>query len=313
MTVSIFSPLRAIVAAVIAAVATSCFTGIESTPRITDKEVSRRNVVVTEEDRWLADVTPQPLAQWQPGKQFYVTDSKISLALEPGNDAPAQGSVLRYLSSRPVTSLTGGDDTELVFASSSGGEAVYRINADKSELDTRRSISVPFTIEMSMVDSVRSRLVGRDLYVRTSLWYDSVGNAMAGLKYIPVKVIAVEPGNLVYPVKVTFSTSAGKECPDTASVFMSVGAESHSARNFAALFNFSNPRDRYPMITDANWERIIHGRVAVDMTRDECRLALGSPSHIDRYQGTSAYGERWTYENGVYLIFFDGILSSFRQ
>ncbi len=313
MTVSIFSPLRAIVAAVIAAVATSCFTGIESTPRITDKEVSRRNVVVTEEDRWLADVTPQPLAQWQPGKQFYVTDSKISLALEPGNDAPAQGSVLRYLSSRPVTSLTGGDDTELVFASSSGGEAVYRINADKSDLDTRRSISVPFTIEMSMVDSVRSRLVGRDLYVRTSLWYDSVGNAMAGLKYIPVKVIAVEPGNLVYPVKVTFSTSAGKECPDTASVFMSVGAESHSARNFAALFNFSNPRDRYPMITDANWERIIHGRVAVDMTRDECRLALGSPSHIDRYQGTSAYGERWTYENGVYLIFFDGILSSFRQ
>lgn len=313
MTVSIFSPLRAIVAAVIAAVATSCFTGIESTPRITDKEVSRRNVVVTEEDRWLADVTPQPLAQWQPGKQFYVTDSKISLALEPGNDAPAQGSVLRYLSSRPVTSLTGGDDTELVFASSSGGEAVYRINADKSELDTRRSISVPFTIEMSMVDSVRSRLVGRDLYVRTSLWYDSVGNAMAGLKYIPVKVIAVEPGNLVYPVKVTFCTSAGKECPDTASVFMSVGAESHSARNFAALFNFSNPRDRYPMITDVNWDRIIHGRVAVDMTRDECRLALGSPSHIDRYQGTSAYGERWTYENGVYLIFFDGILSSFRQ
>ncbi len=67
------------------------------------------------------------------------------------------------------------------------------------------------------------------------------------------------------------------------------------------------------MITDANWDRIIHGRVALEMTRDECRLALGSPSHIDRYQGTSAYGERWTYENGVYLIFFDGILSSFRQ
>ena len=68
MTVSIFSPLRAIVAAVIAAVATSCFTGIESTPRITDKEVSRRNVVVTEEDRWLADVTPQPLASMAAGQ-----------------------------------------------------------------------------------------------------------------------------------------------------------------------------------------------------------------------------------------------------
>jgi hypothetical protein len=79
------------------------------------------------------------------------------------------------------------------------------------------------------------------------------------------------------------------------------------------LFSFDNPRKNFPLVTDENWSKIMHGRVAVDMTRDECRLALGSPSRIDRYQGTTAYGERWSYENGVYLIFFDGVLSSFRQ
>lgn len=301
------------VAAGLLALATSCFTGIESTPRITDKDVTRRNVTVTDEDRYLADVVPQPLADWQPGKQFFVTDAKISLALEPGGVAPQAGTVMRYLNSRAVASLTGGDDTELVFADPAGGEAVYRINASPAELAERRVVAVPFTIEMSMVDSVGSRLVGRELYVRTSLWYDLAGNALTGLKYVPVKIIAVEPGNLVYPVRVVFTVDKYSDCPQSAAVYMSVGDAIHSARNFPSLFSFDDPRQRYPLISDENWQRIIHGRVAVDMTREECRLALGSPSHIDRYQGTSAYGERWVYENGVYLIFFDGILSSYRQ
>lgn len=311
MTMRLLSPLT-IVAVLLAGVATSCFTGIESTPRITDKDVTRRHVVTTDEDRFLADIARQPLTAWQPGKSFYVTDPKISLALEPGAPEAATGTELRYLGSRGVTSVTGGEDTELMFAFPEGGEAVYRISASQPKLEKRSAVPIPFTIEMSMVDSVRSRLVGRDLYVRTSLWYDSVGNPFTGLKYIPVKVREVLPGNAVYPVKVIFSADVDGR-PAVASMFMSVGDSVHSARNFSSLFSFTDPRVRYPMITDANWDRIVHGRVAPEMTRDECRLALGSPSRIDRYQGTSAYGERWTYENGVYLIFFDGILSSFRQ
>jgi hypothetical protein len=306
------STLTAVVAATSALMLSSCFTGIESTPRISDKDVSRRHVVTSAEDRYLANVNQQPITEWQPGKQFYVTDSKISLALEPGGPTPEAGEHLRYLNARAVTSLTGEDDTELVFADSTGGEVVYRINATMAELGERRSVAVPFTIEMSMVDSVRSRLVGRDLYVRTSLWYDADGHAVTGLKYVKAKITSVVPGNVVYPVKVSFATDVDGK-PVEASVYMSVGDAIHSARNFPALFSFDNPRKNFPLVTDENWSKIMHGRVAVDMTRDECRLALGSPSRIDRYQGTTAYGERWSYENGVYLIFFDGVLSSFRQ
>jgi hypothetical protein len=144
------------------------------------------------------------------------------------------------------------------------------------------------------------------------LWYDADGNAITGLKYVKAKITSVVPGNVVYPVKVSFATEVDGK-PVDASVYMSVGDAGHSARNFSALFSFNNPRKNFPLVTDENWRKIMHGRVAVDMTRDECRLALGSPSRIDRYQGTTAYGERWSYENGVYLIFFDGVLSSFRQ
>ena len=50
------------------------------------------------------------------------------------------------------------------------------------------------------------------------------------------------------------------------------------------------------------------------MTRDECRLALGTPDSIDRATTVgNTHFERWSYENGVYLLFEDGYLSKFRM
>jgi hypothetical protein len=74
-----------------------------------------------------------------------------------------------------------------------------------------------------------------------------------------------------------------------------------------------NPRDSYPTITDAVWSNIMSGRVADGMTKDECRLALGSPKNVTEQFGYSAVREIWSYENGIFLIFEDSILRSFRQ
>ncbi len=93
---------------------------------------------------------------------------------------------------------------------------------------------------------------------------------------------------------------------------MSAGDQKGS-RDFASLFYFENPRNRYPNITDETWANIIRGKVALYMTREECRLALGSPATVDRRPGISTMRELWTYENGIYLIFDDGILQSFRN
>lgn len=81
-----------------------CFTGIESTPRITADDVRKERVTVTPEQEYLAGVEPEPFGSWQPGKQFYVTDDKISLALNPTATptGPLGGSVLHYRSYRTV-------------------------------------------------------------------------------------------------------------------------------------------------------------------------------------------------------------------
>ncbi|MCM1504561.1 MAG: hypothetical protein NC127_05145 [Muribaculum sp.] len=305
--------MRIIIVLLLACVATSCFTGIESTPKISDKDLSKERIIVTDEEKFLSDIRLEPFSDWKKGKLFFVTDNRINLALEPSPfSMPVAGDYLSYDRYREVPSLTGSFDTEIVLVDSKGNEFTHKVNATADELKTRDKLEIPFTIEMSVVDKTRERLKGKTFYVRTSMWYDSTGRARSGLKYIPVEIIDVEPGNTVYPVKIRF-TAAGHPEAGEANVFMYVGDSSRNSRNFASLFYFSDPRKRYPQISDENWANIIHSRVAPYMTREECRLALGNPNSIDRHHGTNTYSERWNYENGISLIFDDGVLRNYRK
>ena len=257
---------------------TGCFTGIESTPKITANDVKKERAVQTPEDSYLNNITYESLEAWQPGKLFYVT-----------------GSI----------------DTEIIFHKENGQEVVYKASASPDELQQRKRVEIPFTIETSVVDATKEVLAGKTFYIKTPIWYTATGDARNGLKFIPVTIEEITPGNMVYPVKLKFSVDSPYD--DTAYVYMSVGDSSRSTRNFAALFSLTDPHLRYPAITDETWDRIIHGRVAPYMTREECRLSLGAPSSIDRRAAISSLQELWTYENGVYLIFDDGLLQSFRR
>lgn len=57
----------------------SCFTGIESTPRITYKDVRRENITVNPEEEMGERFAAVPFSQWQPGRRFTVTDPKASM------------------------------------------------------------------------------------------------------------------------------------------------------------------------------------------------------------------------------------------
>ena len=48
------------------------------------------------------------------------------------------------------------------------------------------------------------------------------------------------------------------------------------------------------------------------MPRDECRLSLGAPKDVDYGRSYSSAYEQWTYSNGAYLIFEDGLLKRYR-
>ena len=303
--------------AVFVSLFTSCFTGIESTPKITAKHVDKEGAatVVAPEDAFLREICADSLGAWYPGKRFYVTDSRISIALEPTkNPTPVQGETIEFVEFYEVPSMTGKPDTELLFRRNDSTTCAYRINVPVEDLRKRSAgIEIPFTIEMSIVDKAREVLAGRVLFIRTPVWHTADGNdAVKGKKYVPVRITAVEPGNQVYPLRVCF-TPVDEKDGLPACVYMSVSDNSKSGRNFSMLFSLEDPRVRYPDITDDVWANIQNSRVAKFMTRDECRLALGAPKSIQRRNVITVLQEMWTYENGVYLLFDDGILQNYRQ
>lgn len=306
----------------------SCFTGVESTPKISLSDVRKQQAAtVTDEQRFLAGLAPTPPSKWRPGHRLRVDDAKIGLALTSASASADSlpGRDLVFDSFSPAVSLTGTDATEISFhADLPGGRAeyFYRVSVDMSELDTLEAIHVPFTVDMDLVARVDSMMRGRWLYVRTPMWYRADGDrsAVAGLRHVPVVVDSVVAGDSNYPLGVVFTLvdadqarllePSGAQC--TRMVFMTVGKSRAATRNFELLFSFRDPREIYPGIKDDVWQLIVRSRVKEGMTREECRLALGAPTTLRRIPTYGGMREQWQYSDGVYLYFDDGFLTRYR-
>lgn len=305
--------LPVIIASLCAAAALhGCFTGIESTPRITAGDVRRQGVArPTPEMEFLAGVGPQSPALWQPGKRFHVADGRIAM-LFAGNSAAdsLQGTELAFAGMCSAPSLTGEGATDIALLTARGDTLHYRVDASPEALRRRERLEIPFTIELDPVRRADSLMRGRVLYISTPLWRRLDGRSRPGLRHVAVRVERVQPGSDgVYPASVVFTPV---DTPaDTAMVMMGLGGD-RSPRNFATLFSFNNPRDGYPHITDDVWRLIVHSQVQNGMTRDECRLALGAPARVEQIPTTAGMVERWSYGEGIYLIFEDGALTSYR-
>lgn len=299
-----------------ALVMAGCFTGVESTPKITYSDVKRANATAqpTAEQTFLSEIGPQPPAQWQPGKKFYVADPKASIVFSSTADLSAlAGQEVAFHAIRPVPSVTGQEVTEIEFVTPAGESVFYRDNLPFAEVADRKQLEVPFTIEMSIVDAVKKQLTGQKYFVVTPHWYTADGSqAINGLRYVQAEVVDVAPGNAIYPVRVVFRPLDGKP-GELYSMYMTVGNARTSTRNFFTLFAFKNPRDQFPRMDDETWDLISHSLVKLGMTRDECRLALGTPQTVGQRATTAGMVEYWSYSDGVYLLFEEGYLSYFRK
>lgn len=289
---------------------TSCFTGIESTPRISAKEIRKQKASDSPEKLFLADLASQPTSEWRPGKKFIVTDPRVDLIFERSTGIAGgrkTGDTLELTSIRPALSITGERQTLLDFVSASGDTLLYRTNIDSEEFGRRNSpLLIPFTVEASLIDSASSRLVGNTYYILPQRRVSAMGRDTVGLRYVPVRITSVSAGDAYYPLRIHFS-------PDDSSLLMTVGNGPASTRNFETLFAFDDPRKSYPQISDDNWSLITNSRVVLGMTPQEARLALGPPNTWSQRPSTAGMVERWAYEDGVYLIFVDGLLSQFRR
>lgn len=293
------------------ALLSGCFTGVEYTPTVSHRDVRKENITTTPEDTFLLHVADEGLTEWKPGKRFRVTDDKIRLifgATASPLDSLA-GETLVFAGAKESPSITGTSVTDLTFTGRGGRTFVYRINRPIARVMEQTTLSIPFTIQESLVDDARELLDGKRFYVLTRTWRDDADNSVSGRQFVAVTVDSVTPGNDIYPIKVSFTDDRGT----SARLFLHPGPKGYTPRSFPALFSFTDPRLRYPAISDAVWDNIVNGRVALEMTRDECRLALGAPREVDRGADNSFVREVWLYENGIYLVFEDGILKTYRR
>lgn len=299
------STLRHILPCIIpATLLAGCFTGVESTPRITYKEVERQNAATTDEQRLAATLVPRPLRQWRPGDRFLAVGPQAGKGFN-GDPAVPDGTELRYLGARERVWVLGDPVAEFLFATAAGDTLANSASAPLGELMERQSPpEIPFIIDLRFVEEVSAALAGRSLYLRTNLWNNpDDGTYTRGRKFIPVTIETVLPGNATHPLRVRFAAEDGQR----GELLMSPGAS--TSRCFDSLFSFTDPRRRYPEITDEHWALICDSRITNGMTRAEARLALGPTSEIDRGHSHSTAYERWSYPDGRYLIFEDGILT----
>ncbi len=308
------------IAAMIAALlgTSACFTGVESTPRIGMSDMRKQQAAtVTDEQKFLAGLAPLPPKEWRRGHRLRVADGKIGLAMtaQSASADNLAGRDLFFESYGPAVSLTGTDATEFVFvADSLGGKDryYYRVAVPVAEIDTLSAMKVPFTVDMELVAKADSMMRGHTYYVRTPLWYTPYApyESVHGLRHIAVNIDSVVAGDANYPLSVIFSQPGHPQ--NRAMVYMTVGKSKASTRNFDVLFSFRDPRQVYPTIKDDVWSLIVRSRVKEGMTREECRLALGSPTTVQRIPTYGGMREVWQYSDGVFLHFDDGLLARYR-
>ncbi len=286
-----------------------CFTGVESTKKITSKDVAKVVKEMTEEEKEASTfaVPLDSFANWQENKRFYVCDDNARLIFMASQEYDAdtlrlQGKELKYVGYNTGRVL---DNRQTVNIQFSDGVNTYTYATDKTISELKPGYTIPFLIDMDEVDYIGKQLSGRECYVKTSIWYDEAEQMIGGRKFVKVHIDDVKPGNKVFPIKVNFTdVESGKK----AMLWMTTGGTVLKNRSFDALFSLTDVRLRYPNISDEVWSCIVAGKVQVGMTKDEVRLSIGAPSSINERPTHSGVREYWYYGNGQYLYFEDGVL-----
>lgn len=295
---------------------TGCFTGVEGTKKVTDKDVAKVLSTVTEtgDIPKLLDMAPaDSVASWRVGKRFYVCDDQARLMFLPSAEYSTDTLHLggRYVSYAGYTTGSMLDNNSLVTLHFTDGVHTYSYRTGKELAALHPGYNIPFFIDQDLVNRAGNQIEGKTYYIKTRIWYDTErGEMRDGRQFVPVKILQVEPGNKVYALKVTFEALDNGE---RAMLWVSDGAKTMRQRSFDALFALTDPHKNYPHINNDVWNHIVHGTVQEDMTKEECQLSMGAPKSINRLPEQGGMREYWYYDGGVYLYFEDGLLKTNRR
>lgn len=290
-----------------------CFTGVEGTKKVTLSAQEQRTAMPTQEDLLLADIVPVSADKWDEGMRFICLDDRTALIFDPRTlptaplDLKLYGKELRFKRLDSSNDATGHKVHVLVFADKDR-EYLYEVSADALP----DNLSMPMMADAAIIEMVNSRLKGKTLWTKSSLWSPTDSTTLrSGRKYVPVTVDSVAKGYGVFPAQVYFTDTELRRVRGMLPItFQGSGIDS---RTFSSQFSLTDPKANYPKIEAEVWKCIQEGRVQLGMTKEECRLSLGSPSDVTGQHNTAMVYDVWQYPNGVYLMFEDGILFKFTK
>lgn len=301
------------VVSLVSVMLTGCFTGVETTQKITDRDVQR---ALQEMERGKREVSiaqfADSLPHWSEGKGFWVVDDRARLIFQPSasydiDSLQLLGKRLTYVTYNTHRQVDNSEVVDIIFNDTDSNRLVYATGKPFNDV-SKPSFVIPFLVDDDMVQNYARQLVGKTVYVKTAVWFDGAGNyTTGGRKFVPVEITAVKAGNDVYPLMVAFRDGA-KE----ATLWMTTDDSPISGHHFDDLFSMTDVRKQYSRISDENWQRIVEGKVAEGMTKEECRLAMGNPKNLTQLPDQSGLREYWYYDGGRYLFFVDGLLKEFR-
>lgn len=283
----------------------SCFTGVESTGKITLSKKDRSIVAPSNEDLYLADIQPAKIEDWAKGKRLLVADDKIRLVIEnPENAFVQKGDTLKFVGINERRGADGTDKAALVF-SINGKNLTYPV--DKSVSDAKRELSasdLPMLNDADLIDALRKKIAGKTFWTRTTLWYGEDMEYKKGKKFVPVTVTEVSEGDAFFPVTVKFRDSEG----NSGRFLMNIGDKGNESRSFGRLFYLTDPRSLYRHISEDNWLAIQREEIRLGMTKEEVRLSRGNPTEVDAGHDYSITMEIWYYPDGTLVRFVDGLV-----
>ncbi len=292
----------------------SCGTGIESTKAVTDKDARKILAGYVENAKQPTfEIERDSVAAWKSGKRFYVTDDRSILLFNNSSQYNTdsihlKGKYLTYFGYSNAATL---DNRQVVALNFSDGVNQYSYTTNKGIDELGATFEIPFFVEEDLVKRTAHKLVGKEVYIKTAIWYKPTDEQVTvGRQFIKVRIDSVAPGNKVLPLKILFTALDSRE---QAAILMSTGNSAIHSRDFDSLFSWKDLHLNYPSISNEHWSLIINGQVVESMTKEECRLAKGAPKSISSLPDQTGVKEYWYYDGGSYLFFVDGLLRQFRK
>lgn len=277
-----------------------------------DKELKAGGTELSPEEQFeIENFTNTDCTEWERGKPFLYVSDELNILLLPvdGGRAPAQSfrNKLFTFHSMREESLYGVPQASLIFECDG---VLYKFETNRSFESLLEKNYVPFLPHMVSLDKVeraKKVLMGKQLYIKTPVWYNKDHAVVNGRKMVLVTITDVTAGTERLPARIEFVDERGKR----ACVLMNLPTNDYSRmyQTFHKLFDFEDPHLSYPTIEDKHWNLITQSMVCKGMTKDECKLALGLPSEVRRVPTYSGLIEHWFYSSGMHYQFEDGLLT----